>query len=360
MTKADRDFLTQYGNTPVKKITVCRTPILGNSNAKPDDFDKHVNVFMLIELSVGITAIAQKIGRVHINEYVDPLEIKNQKEVIGSISTTINAMMDLCIAEMGRHAFFKYTAFDLNNTDFIINMLGNSLLLSPLMLEFIRRGEQDVKGGALVDYVRKDFSPDDKKVLEQYGSKEITRLVVCRTPISKYINFIVKALSLGKFHDESKKANGSDTIYHLYMLIYTAGSAQPLLFEKNETVRLTTKIPELTDKSQTMDVPNVESKHETLKQFIDNGIKLMGDDFWKYKWDSLNCQYQINKCLEASGLLTPELKKFILQDIGEAKKTLPSFFKRGFQAITDVAGIGRRLFGKGLQEGQTVEDVGLV
>jgi hypothetical protein len=135
----------------------------------------------------------------------------------------------------------------------------------------------------------------------------------------------------------------------LYIEIYLKDIPNaPLIFEKNSTARLYNKVPILTDKSQTMEVPDVESKKVNLKTFFDNAIKYMGNDFWTYKFDSLNCQDEIKRTLAANGLLTSDLNTFILQDMTEAVKTLGETTKTGFQALTDADAIFRKFTGRGL------------
>ena len=202
------------------------------------------------------------------------------------------------------------------------------------------------KGGDLTDYinVRQDFSPTDKKVLNKYGNYSIDKLVVVRTPINKAIDTAINVLSLGKF----KKNVKGDEIYHLYLLIYLKGINTPLLFEKNDTPRLTTTVPSETEKTQKMEVNNVSNL--TLNQFINNAIRLQGAKFWKYSFNTLNCQQQINASLKASNLLTPELTSFIMQDVTQATKTLNPLIQKGFQAVTDISAIGRRILGLGIYE----------
>lgn len=209
---------------------------------------------------------------------------------------------------------------------------------------------QDIRAPELADVinVREAFSPADTQVIDKYKDVPIVSMRVVRTPINKYINLIIKALSNGKFQEEAKK-KGYDTLFHLYLEIYLQGVPNPLLFEKNDTARLTENPPELTKYSQTMTVPNVAEKGLTLDEFLTNSINAMGSDFWRYRWDTLNCQGQIKKCLEANGLLTPELNKFIVQDVINAGKTLSPAVRAGFQGITDLSAIGRRVFGLGFE-----------
>ena len=154
-------------------------------------------------------------------------------------------------------------------------------------------------------------------------------------------------MTFGKFQEIAKKKY--DDVFHLYIEIYLKDIPNaPLIFEKNSTARLTNKVPKLTDKSETMEVEGVESKKLTLKMFFDNAIRFMGNDFWIYKFDSLNCQDEIKRTLDANGLLTSELNTFILQDMTDAVKTLGSATKTGFQALTDTDAIFRKFTGRGL------------
>jgi len=218
--------------------------------------------------------------------------------------------------------------------------------------DLISKGVESVKS---VFSPRKAFSKADDKIYKQFGDKMITKLSVVRTPLDKGVQTLVNLLSLGSIKSQQQKL-GYDQIYHLYLEIYLEGKAQPLLFEKNETVRLEDKVPAKTSKTQSMDIPI--TKPLTLQQFVMAGQQRMGDDYWHYTFDKLNCQNFVQNNLAASDLLTPELTTFIMQDAATLVAKTNPIAKKIMQGVTDVAAFGRKLLGKGLKGGVLSEDEG--
>ena len=210
-------------------------------------------------------------------------------------------------------------------------------------------------GGGIKDIfsfkTRQSFSSADQKVLNMYGDKKIIEIKVVRTPIQKWIDTIIKIASFGRFQKEAQK-KGYDELMHLYMLIFVEGlEDQPILFEKNSTPRLTLDIPKdkyINDQTQSINIPIPTGKDITLKELISNAQTNMGETFWKYSWNQLNCQDAIARTLKASGLLTPESEKFIIQDVLNIGRTLHPVVQKGFQLITDTDAYIRKILGKGL------------
>jgi len=324
------------------------------ANLKDKEFDKEIEKIMAKaktkpkskSKSKEITHDESEEDKFYRNTFL--LDIQNSIHAfIFGLDNSLGIAESQRISEIIRPKIRAY-AYSLNIDD--LEHLRKKVMKDPSFLsQIIDMSEFKLgqyKGGDLTDYinVRQDFSPTDKKVLNKYGNYSIDKLVVVRTPINKAIDTAINVLSLGKF----KKNVKGDEIYHLYLLIYLKGINTPLLFEKNDTPRLTTTVPSETEKTQKMEVNNVSNL--TLNQFINNAIRLQGAKFWKYSFNTLNCQQQINASLKASNLLTPELTSFIMQDVTQATKTLNPLIQKGFQAVTDISAIGRRILGLGIYE----------
>lgn len=195
---------------------------------------------------------------------------------------------------------------------------------------------------------RKAFSPADQKLIDTYGGRKITEIKVVRTPINRVVNAIIQMSSGGRFQAEAKR-KGYDDFFHLYMLIFVEGLDKPILAEKNETPRYTLDVPAnryINSNTQLIIIPI--TKDITLKELIDNSVQNMGDSFWKYSYNQLNCQDFVARTLKASGLLTADAQKWIVQDVLNIGRTLHPVVAKALQGITDILSYGRKVLGKGL------------
>ena len=193
---------------------------------------------------------------------------------------------------------------------------------------------------------RKEFSPADKKVLEENKGKKIVEIKIVRTPLMKAIDTLIDMASGKKF----KKVAGFDQLFHLFMLIFLEDGTK-LLYEKNSTPRITVDIPsgkEFSKDSRAIVVAE-GANLPTLGEFIGKAQALMGDDYWKYSINKLNCQDFIARSLQANGLLNEEDKAFIVQNIQEASKTVHPLIQSAFQKVTDLDAWFRKITGRGLE-----------
>jgi hypothetical protein len=96
----------------------------------------------------------------------------------------------------------------------------------------------------------------------------------------------------------------------------------------------------ITDPNYRMDVPFDASKRRlTIRQMLNNCLIIEGKDlFYTYDFKTNNCQVFVRDCLKGSGLLTPELEKFIIQPIADIAKEV-GVEKLGLpSALPNIAG----------------------
>jgi len=169
----------------------------------------------------------------------------------------------------------------------------------------------------------------------------IKSITVYRVPLQTYVDVGLSGLSSGAW-DAAVKKHGYDAIFHLYMIL-TLQSGTQYILEKNEIINLAIALPEkvnITDPNYRMEVPFDASKRRlTIRQMLNNCLIIEGKDlFYTYDFKTNNCQVFVRDCLKGSGLLTPELEKFIIQpiadiakEVGVEKLSLPS-------ALPNIAG----------------------
>jgi hypothetical protein len=176
--------------------------------------------------------------------------------------------------------------------------------------------------------------------LQKHQDKIITAMEICRSPIEGMAKTFANIVSLGKF-DEISKEQGQDGFYHLYSIL-TLNDGTKLLLEKNETPVLSSSLP--SKKSSTQCEPVGIDKEITLGEFIAKTVKRMTLEIYnRYSATQYNCQNFLVNHLTANGLITPQLKEFILQDLTKLIEETPAFSKYLAEKATDIAGKGKEL-----------------
>lgn len=175
---------------------------------------------------------------------------------------------------------------------------------------------------------RQTAPPQIRSWLDQYGSETIVALRVCREPINAAIDVALNVISAGAWNKNKKELN-YDSLFHLWILV-TLADGKTWRLEKNQVVEL----KESSDSGQHhLDVPL--GQPIALRRFIENGEKVP-PSLWVYSPDKANCQMFVISLLQGSGLLTPEIKQFTLQNaVGALGKE--SLASRVGNTLTDLA-----------------------
>ena len=187
-----------------------------------------------------------------------------------------------------------------------------------------------------------------RRTLEKYGNDKILTLKIARTPLNKMLSGILNVMTLNKWNELQKKY-GFDNLFHLSLI------ANDVIIEKNETVTIEEVKHSSSLKSNTEyhNVP-LNGKNITIKELVDNGQKMMGDKWFSYESFSNNCQSFVSSILRANGLETPEIRKFLYQDLTDFNEDLNksgfSFVPKVMKHITDLGSIASRLTGKGTKK----------
>jgi hypothetical protein len=180
------------------------------------------------------------------------------------------------------------------------------------------------------------FPPKDREVIAQVGDEKVTKLTLFRYPISlsKFAKFI-----------GALKDTPYDSLMHLGLVIndkYLTEKDAVLTFERGGVPKQST---------DTLDVP-VGLKEFTINEMIDRTRNRMGKErFSTYKALSWNCQDYLKNMLDANGLSTAETTKFILQDLTQVTKNLPSYADAISNFYTGAKAVVNRLIqGEGALE----------
>ena len=179
------------------------------------------------------------------------------------------------------------------------------------------------------------------KYLDRFGDYQITKITVCRVPISKAIMTLLNISSRNEFQKNLKKTP-YDKLYHLFLKIEI--NDRDFILEKNEVLSLTLNGSSI--KSESLEIPI--GNDLTLVEMLDKTKKKMGDKFFSYKAQDNNCQYFAQSFLAANNLSSSETKEFIMQDVSFLFDQDVKFRK----LVNSITGIGKEI-----SESKVIADV---
>jgi len=174
--------------------------------------------------------------------------------------------------------------------------------------------------------------------IRKIGSEDITSLTVRRAPVQESINTALDAISGGTWN-KTRHAYGYDKLYHLSLIVNGRYAIQRI-------GRVSVALKD-NDRPQTeyMRVQlNMFDEPLTIKQMLQNTLRRVGPDVF-FNYDSFynNCQNFVLNMLVANRLVTPQLKKFILQPVDELLKQQPDYMRAVTNIVTNtgqILGIG--------------------
>ena len=158
--------------------------------------------------------------------------------------------------------------------------------------------------------------------------------------IDSALNFV----SLGSWEREKKNVN-YDKMFHLAIII-TLANGKNVVMEKNEVVNVSTSYATKTN-TETMNVP-LKGTSLTLQELFDKARASVPEKtFYDYNAFTNNCQFFIRYILQASGLYSEPIAKFVFQDTTEIIKHLPAYVSTVAKVITRTGAVVNKVLGKG-------------
>jgi hypothetical protein len=165
-SRADKAFIGKYGNFPINKITVCRTPInkyvskalnvitlgLWQKAIATYGYDNMFHLYLLIDIidtnrgNKIITAILEKneTPRCHLYNTVNNSPNTETMPVsVPADKLTLNTLLTRTISSMGT-SFWVYSAFKNNCQDFLMKVLSANNIISPPVAMFIKQNAQGI------------------------------------------------------------------------------------------------------------------------------------------------------------------------------------------------------------------------
>ena len=179
---------------------------------------------------------------------------------------------------------------------------------------------------------RKGIPPNLLKYLEKNGDSKIKKIIISRDPVNPVVKKALNVISFGAFEKALNELN-YDNIFHLYMIVFL-DNGQILRLERNEVASLKV-LKSFNDKKDNIEI--TLDKDFTLRDMIEIASK-GNEDFWIYNSKTNNCQDFIISLLNAVGLLTPEISKYVKQDAIAIFDKNPEYLSKVAKGLTDIAG----------------------
>lgn len=180
---------------------------------------------------------------------------------------------------------------------------------------------------------RKDYPPKMRTILTKYGDLKITKITVCRHPLSQLLMKALDAVSFGKISSRIEN-QPYDKLYHLYMLLELEGTSNKISLEKNQVLNSQVN-PPLKPRTECTEVQF--TGEFTPNQLLESAKSLLGDKFFTYDAVNNNCQDFIVALIKGSNIGGTEDIEFIKQDTEKLFKNLEKTTEIT-KKLTDLAG----------------------
>lgn len=164
-------------------------------------------------------------------------------------------------------------------------------------------------------------------LLEKEGNQIITKIDICRVPLSNKFNRLLKWASPTKYEQVMKERN-YDKLFHLYLVFHLA-NGKTYKVEKNQRVHvLLGDVPI----GQGTECRSMDYGLSNLANFITKAEHISG--FYRYNAFKDNCQKWVLDILNENGIHNYD--EFILQKLDDIA---PSYIQNIARAGTDLAGV---------------------
>ena len=184
--------------------------------------------------------------------------------------------------------------------------------------------------------IRNNYPPAARHMLAKYAKATVDNVIIRREPIASLINTALNFISLGKWNEVRAKLN-FDKLFHLSMVVQLRNPNAYLVVEKNEVINISDKFKMRSDRMEYITVPVPCCVN--FWDFMRKAQEAKGDSFFQYDAFTNNCQMFIDGILNANGINTPEVQKFVLQDVTNLLSDLPEYIQPFARLTTNIAGV---------------------
>jgi hypothetical protein len=182
--------------------------------------------------------------------------------------------------------------------------------------------------------VREGYTKKTADWIRAHRYDRVYSLSVIRKPLKFTTVLAINAITAGQFGSISKSMN-YDRFFHLMLLVNGQW-----IFEK-------TTGPEIRPYNASEDSPSTAESMDAstptnmnVEDFLENTQRSMGKaNYFTYNGFRNNCQNFVISMLKSNGVLTLQLRDFVLQPIEELIDRLPSHTEETLNVVTDTAQI---------------------
>ena len=191
--------------------------------------------------------------------------------------------------------------------------------------------------GDIRDWTAKLFGYVPKKIrkmLDKYSNNVMENIVIRRAPVQKYIRTLLNFTSNDEL-DRFLSNKSYDDIFHL-SITFQAGDKIHRL-EKNEVVSWT---DEFRPREDEQEYPlGVQPKFLTIGEVVSQTESRIGKEaMWGYSAFKNNCQEFIKQLLITMGLYSPDVSKWVYQDVENLSESMNELTKTTSDVATNIAG----------------------
>ena len=218
-----------------------------------------------------------------------------------------------------------------NHNEIIDNLIEDHMYGSGFFDSIKNFGKKIIKN--VSNFIHNDVSQVADNFVNKYGDWKITKILIGRTPIEKFIKAFLNVVSLGKFSTYQY-----DDLYHLFLIIQIEKDNETKWFltEKRPSIEIEQKngfdVPKNTTEIM-LDITN----GATVKSMFDYSMQTLGKNFSRYDAVNNNCQSYVLSLVHALGITQAD--SFIKQDI----TTLTGYTAKLANKVTGITHAFNRL-----------------
>lgn len=196
--------------------------------------------------------------------------------------------------------------------------------------------ESNYSGSGVMDHIqgfvdawkgtRTNFKPKVREFLEWFGDKKVLGIRVVRRPLGGLYQLVRNGIeSLTETHISY------DKLFHLFLVFDLDEIDKDILMEKNEDVNMGYYTPQKNE--EVIQVSNIP-EWLTINKMLSKAIETVGAKrIFHYYAFHTNCQMWVHDMLLSSGLMTPTIKKFVMQKV---ENIYPHWIEKLSENITDA------------------------
>jgi hypothetical protein len=175
--------------------------------------------------------------------------------------------------------------------------------------------------------MRARYPPYSRALYDKYKEWNVCQIIVGRHPILSFFKRCLNFFSAGAWDQVAQELFKSDVNHVLLLLVLRSphtGEVKLVRLHKTEVVAISDEYT-IWGNTTLQNVPSVRIAGLTLEQLLAAAHEENTKSFLNFRVLDNNCQRFTETLLEKNGLLTDDLRKFIVQDLTRMENKIPSY-----------------------------------